>query len=110
MDRCRLISIEELREWQKQQEAFQPLPVWLERNARYSHGGCWKQFEATVIESLDDDDDPEDASAYFLGGPTFKIQSYNKSWRLWYAFGPERPAFDEPWELFSWDDGKGDRA
>ena len=111
MDRCRMISFEQLLEWQKQQEAFQPLPVWLEHNARYSYRDRVSYCEPAVIVTFDDvDDDLDDASAYFLGGPSFQLQSYSKSWRLWYAYGAEKPSCDEPWQLFSWDDGKGDHV
>ena len=107
---CQLISFEQLLEWQKQQEAFQPLPVWLEHNVRYFHGRDLSYCEPAVIVSFDEDLDLEDASAYFLGGPSYEIMSYNKSWRLWYAYGAERPACDAPWERFALDKGKGDHA
>ncbi len=111
MERCRMVTYEQLLEWQKQQESFQPLPVWLERNERYTHGEHWPHFEPTVITSFDEDiDELEDASAYMLGGPSYEIRSYNKSWRLWFACNAEIPDFDAPWELFSWDKGKGDHA
>lgn len=110
MDRCRMVSFEQLLEWQKQQEAFQPIPVWLERNERYSNGGYWKHLEPVAIVSFDENLDLEDASVYFSGGPNYEIGSYNKSWRLWYACGADIPACDEPWERFSWDRGKGERA
>ena len=94
MDRCRMITFEQILEWQKQQEAFRPLPVWLERNPRYFHGRKLLHYEPVVIESFDEDMSLEDASAYLSGGPSYHILSYNKSWRLWFACGTEQPACD----------------
>lgn len=110
MEHCQMITYEQLLEWQKQ-EAFQPLPVWLERNKRYFRGEYWQPYKPDVIEYFDDNfDELEDAAAYFSDGASYEIRSYNKSWRLWYACGTELPAFNEPWQLFSWDDGKGENA
>lgn len=105
MSRCKMIPFEQLREWQKQDSLFKPLPVWLERNPRYCDMERWPKYEATVIELLDDMEIGEEAedSAYFLGGGNYMMTSYNKFWRLWYADGANIPKFDAPWERFSWD-------
>lgn len=103
MAQCKMIPFEQMLEWQKQDEQFQPLPVWLEYNKRYKEHIKVK-FEATAIIGIDGQEDFEDPDVYMENGAALELTSYNKSWRLWYACGAEIPAFDEElWERFSWD-------
>ena len=112
MEHCQMISLEDLRAMQRQGDAFQPIPVWIEVNIRYykhSHVG-WFPLAPGVLTVFYDTAGKENADVFVEGGGTHELLSYGKSWRLWYACGTERPACDEPWQLFSWDSGKGEFA
>ena len=111
MEHCQLITFEELKAMQRQGDDFQPIPVWIEANMRYVHHPVgWMPLGPAVLELFYEEDEEGNADVVVNGGGTKELLDYNITWRLWYACGSERPACDAPWELFSWDDGKGDRA
>lgn len=106
---CQSIPLEQLHKWRQERDKFQPIPCWLERNGRYIDLNRWARFEPVVVSDIDDDEDMDDAAVY-LGGPNYRIDCYNITWRLWYACGTSIPPVDEPWERFRWDRGEGSVA
>jgi hypothetical protein len=63
--------------------------VWLEVNTRYTSNSLnGMSLAPAILKTIFD---------------AFEWLSYGKSWRLWYAYGAERPKCDIPWGCFSWD-------
>ena len=93
VEKCSVIPIEQLR--QLIRDGIDDLPVWLELRGKPDQDGvCACTHEAAVIQDYGNRND-----RVVLTSGTYKLSSYNRSWRLWYACGTDTPADkDAPWK------------